>query len=131
MFERFIVERKTSKMVLEKDSRKEKLKKYVAKKGPHTRTQQVRDVTTPPPKVLRNDRPPARDAESPERTRLIPIDFANVPASFKRHGAMDQVAQMRNSEMLALALDGKKPELQHYECVNALAGVRPRKLIQY
>ena len=115
-------------MVLAKDSRKEKLKKYKAKKGVHTRTQQERDMKTPPPKMHRDDHAP-RDAESPERSRLIRVDFDNVPASFEQQKALDQVVQLKNSQMLALALNGKKPELDHFECVDALPGVRSKLFV--
>ena len=118
-------------MVLAKDSRKEKLEKYKAKKGVHTRTQQVRNMKTPPPKMHRDDHPPPRDAESPERSRLIRVDFNNVPGSFEKQHALDQVVQLKNAQMLALALNGKKPELDHYECVDVLPGVRSKLLIQY
>ena len=116
-------------MVLAKDSRKEKLKKYKAKKGVHTRTQQERDMKTPPPKMHRDDHALPRDAESPERSRLIRVDFANVPASFEKQKALDQVVQLKNSQMLALALNGKTPELDHYECVDALPGVRSKLFV--
>lgn len=125
MFKHLIVERKTSKMALGKDNRKERLKKYKAEKGPHTRTKQVRDITSPPPMLHRGDHP-VRDAESPERSRLIRVDFDNVPGSFEKNQALDQVVQLKNSQLLALALGGKKPELPHYECVDAVPGVRSK-----
>ena len=86
-------------------------------------------MKTPPPKMHRDDHAP-RDAESPERSRLIRVDFTNVvPASFERQHALDQVVQLKNAEMLALALNGKKPELDHYECVDALPGVRSKLFV--
>ena len=52
-----------------------------------------------------------------------------MPASFEKQKALDQVVQLKNAQMLALALNGKKPELDHYECVDALPGVRSKLFV--
>ena len=106
------------------DSRKEMIKKVKAEKGAKTRTKQRRDIMSPLPTLHRSDHPAMRDDESPERSRLIRIDLGNVPGSFQKEKALDQIVQMKTAETLSLALDGRKPELPHYACVAALPGVR-------
>ena len=105
-----------------KYNRKERIKKMIAQKGTKTRTMQKRDCTTPHPTIHRDDHPTCDD--SPERSRLIPIDLDNVPGSFKKEKALDQIVPMKIAETHALARKGKKCELTYMACVDALPGVR-------
>ena len=105
-----------------KYNRKEKIKKLEAEKGTKTRTKQKRDCTTPHPTIHRDDHPPCDD--SPERSRLIPVNLDHVFGSFKKEKALNQIVQMKIAETQALARKGRKCELTYMACVDALPGVR-------
>ena len=110
-----------------KYNRKQKINKLKAEKGTKTRTKQKRDCMTPHPIVLRDDHPERND--SPERSRLIPIDMDNVFGSFKKEKALDQVIQMKIAETHALARNGSKCEVPYLACVDGLAGVRQKLFV--
>lgn len=111
-------------MTTTKYNRKERIKKMEAEKGTKTRTKQKLDCMTPQPTIHRVDHPKRDD--SPEGSRLIPVDLDNVPWSFKKEKAMNQVVQMKIAETHALARKrkGRKCELTYFACVDALPGVR-------